>query len=79
MLAFVPHYCARHSLDLTRSAQRLPFRSLGPVPGLLTEAGDLYPHALQEAGKLCGRSEPGYRIELLERRDVKAFVRLTMC
>jgi hypothetical protein len=35
---------------------------------LSAEAGDLNPHALQEAGKLGGRSELRYRIELLERR-----------
>ena len=35
---------------------------------LLTEAGDLYLHALQETGKLGGGFELGYRIELLERR-----------
>jgi hypothetical protein len=42
---------------------------------LLTEAGDLHPHAFQEAGKLGGSFELGYRIELLN-ADVKAFVRL---
>ena len=42
--------------------------SRGRVLGLLTEAGDLYPHALQEAGKLGGSFELGYRIEFLERR-----------
>ena len=38
------------------------------MPGLLREAGDLHPHALQEAGNLGGSFELGYRIELLERR-----------
>ena len=48
-------------------AQRLSFMSRGRVR-LPTEAGDLYPNALQEAGKLGGSFELGYRIERFERR-----------
>jgi hypothetical protein len=48
--------------------QRSPFMLRRRMPGLLTEAGGLYPHALQEAGKLGGSFELRYRVELLERR-----------
>jgi hypothetical protein len=61
----------KQALRTVRSSlisQRLPCMSRWRLPELLTEAGDLYPHSLQEAGKLGGGFELGYRVELLERR-----------
>ena len=60
--------CQQELGELIENGELSAFMSQGRVPGLLTEAGDLYPHALQEAGKLGSSFELGYRVELLERR-----------
>lgn len=55
-------------LTLARNLRGAERNRAAFAPKLLTEAGDLYPYGLQEAGELGGSSELGYRLEFLERR-----------